>query len=330
MRAHFKAMSAAWSSEKPNHRKHLVSFISISLRSFDTIWPCSFNGPLQSGYSVWRRASIDWNQVDGTCDFVDRQVRGILMKWSVFVIALSVAGGTAALAADIPPPLAPPPYIPVAPPYPYNWSGFYIGGNLGAGFTNTGTATDTFSSTFGTTTNTLFLGGGQVGVNYEFWSFFVIGAEAMFDWLPNTQNTVNVTNTTLVPGTTNTAAVTLNNRWVTMVTGKLGYAWDRVLLYGKGGGAWVGTSSPGLTVNNAPASFTSTSNNNNFGATVGLGIEWAFAGNWSARAEWDAILLQNQSFAVSGSAFSTDTITVNNRSINMFTAALSYKFGGWW
>ena len=238
----------------------------------------------------------------------------------------------AANAADLPPaqmPRAPVAYMPAAAPV-FSWTGFYIGGNLGAGWNSPGSATDTFGSTFGTTTNTSFLGGGQVGVNYELWSFFVIGAEVMFDWLPNTQNTVNVTNTTITPGTTNTAAVTLNNRWVTMATGKLGYAWDRVLLYGKGGGAWVGTSSPGLTVNNAPASFTSTSNNNNFGATVGLGIEWAFAGNWSARAEWDAILLQNQSFTVSGSAFGTDTITVNNRSINMFTAALNYKFGGWW
>jgi outer membrane immunogenic protein len=257
------------------------------------------------------------------------------MKWFACVVAVSVAGATAALAADIPPLVAPAPraptaYIPVAPFYPYNWSGFYVGGNLGAGWSSPGSATDTFGSTFGTTTNTSFLGGGQVGVNYEFWSFFVIGAEAMFDWLPNTQNTVNVTNTTLVPGTTNTAAVTLNNRWVTMATGKLGYAWDRMLLYGKGGGAWVGTSSPGLTVNNVPASFTSTSNNNNFGATVGLGVEWAFADNWSARAEWDAILLQNQSFTVSGTAFGTDTITVNNRSINMFTAAVNYKFGSWW
>ena len=42
------------------------------------------------------------------------------------------------------------------------------------------------------------------------------------------------------------------------------------------------------------------------------------------------ILLQNQSFTVFGSTFGTDTITVNNRSINMFTAALNYKFGGWW
>ena len=121
------------------------------------------------------------------------------MKWLACVVALSVAGGTAALAADYPPPIAPPAqYIAVAPPYLYNWSGFYISGNLGAGWSNAGSATDTFASTFGTTTSTSFVGGGQIGVNYELWSFFVIGAEAMFDWLPNTQNTVNVTNTTLV------------------------------------------------------------------------------------------------------------------------------------
>ena len=249
-----------------------------------------------------------------------------MMKRFAIAVALTVGAGSAALAADLPPPgpplRAPAAYIPIAPPY--NWSGFYIGGNLGAGFNNTDSSTDTFGSTFGTTTNTSFLGGGLVGVNYEFWSFFVIGAEAMFDALPNSQNTINLTNGT------NTAAATINNQWLTTVTGKLGYAWDRVLLYGKGGGAWVGTSSPGLTVNNVPASFTGTSNNNNFGATVGLGVEWAFAGNWSARAEWDAILLQSQSFTVSGSAFGTDTITVKNRSINMFTAGVNYKFGGWW
>ena len=141
---------------------------------------------------------------------------GNCLKRLACVVALSVAGGTAALTAELPPPVAPPPsapaaYIPVAPPY--NWSGFYIGGNLGAGWSSPGSANDTFGSTFGTTTSTSFLGGGQVGVNYQFWSFFVIGAEAMFDWLPNTQNTVSVTNTTIVPGTTNTAAVTLNNRF---------------------------------------------------------------------------------------------------------------------
>jgi outer membrane immunogenic protein len=113
-------------------------------------------------------------------------------------------------------------------------------------------------------------------------------------------------------------------------TGKLGYAWDRVLLYGKGGVAWVGANSPGITVGGSPASFSSNSNNN-FGWTVGAGVEWAFWGNWSARAEYDFIGLQNQSFTVAGTpapgGFGGDTINVSNRNISMVTAGVNYKFG---
>ena len=153
----------------------------------------------------------------------------------------------------------------------------------------------------------------------------------MFDWLPNTSNTINATGAGAATGST--AAATINNRWLTTATGKLGYAWDRVLLYGKGGGAWVGANNPSITVNGAPASF-ATNSSNNFGWTAGLGVEWAFAGNWSARAEWDYVRLQNQSYTVASTApggFAGDVISVNNRSINMFTAGLNYKFGGgWW
>ena len=259
------------------------------------------------------------------------------MKRILMASAVAFAAGGQALAADLPPPMAPPPrapamYVPVAPLY--NWSGFYIGGNLGAGWNSTGSITDTAGSTFGTTTNTSFLGGGQVGVNYEFWGGVVVGAEAMFDWLPNTKNTINASNK--CSRVTNTAAANINNRWLTTATGKLGYAWDRVLLYGKGGGAWVGVSNPSLTVNNGAngaASF-ATNSSNNFGWTAGLGVEWAFAVNWSARAEWDYVRLQNQSYTVASTApvpFANDVISVNNRSINMFTAGLNYKFGGgWW
>jgi outer membrane immunogenic protein len=257
------------------------------------------------------------------------------MKRLVFAsVALSVGAGSAAVAADLPPPMAPPPrapaaYIPVAAPY-YNWSGFYIGGNLGAGWNSGGSVSDTFGSTFsGSGQTTKFLGGGQVGVNYEFYGGVVIGAEAMFDWLPNTTNTFNATDPF-----GNTASATLNSRWVTTATAKLGYAWDRVLLYGKGGGAWVGANNPNLTVNGVPVTLSS-STTNNFGWTAGIGVEWAFAGNWSARAEYDFIGLQNQSLTVPGTAtpatpFGGDTLNFNNRNISMFTAGLNYKFGGWW
>ena len=247
------------------------------------------------------------------------------MKRILIASTLALAAGGQALAADLPPPPPPPrapaAYIPVAPPY--NWSGLYIGGNLGVGWNSSGSVSDTAGSTFSTNNNTQFLGGGQIGVNYEFWGGVVVGAEAMFDWLPNTTNTVTATNGT------NSASVNINNRWLSTATGKLGYAWDRVLLYGKGGGAWVGTNNPGLTVTGVPgATFTTSNNNNNFGWTAGLGVEWAFWGNWSARAEWDYIRLQNQSFTVSSTgAFNGDTININNRSINMFTAGVNYKFG---
>jgi outer membrane immunogenic protein len=75
-----------------------------------------------------------------------------------------------------------------APAVPaYDWTGFYLGGNLGA--TN---GTSSFSDTLAAARNTFsssnpasFLGGGQFGVNYEFRGGLVVGAEAMFDWLPN-------------------------------------------------------------------------------------------------------------------------------------------------
>jgi outer membrane immunogenic protein len=257
------------------------------------------------------------------------------MKRLAFALALSIGASTAALAADLPPPppmpRAPATYIPVVPPY--NWTGFYIGGNLGVGWNNSGTIADTFGSTFTTPANNArFLGGGQVGVNYEFWGGVVVGAEAMFDWLPNQNNSIGVVGGG--PALGSTANVTINNRWLTTATGKLGYAWDRVLLYGKAGGAWVGSSNPGIAVTTGGvpvgAGFSSTSNNN-FGWTAGVGVEWAFYNNWSARAEYDFISLQNQSFTVApGTAFAGDVVSVNSRSINMFTAGVNYKFGWGW
>jgi outer membrane immunogenic protein len=126
-------------------------------------------------------------------------------------VALCGGLGSATLAADFPPYAPPPPgpapyYVPGPVVPPFNWSGFYVGGNLGVGFNNAGSVSDTFGSTFGTTNNTQFLVGGQVGVNYEFLGGAVIGAEAMFEGLPNTQNTVTVTNGA------NTASVTLGDR----------------------------------------------------------------------------------------------------------------------
>ena len=178
----------------------------------------------------------------------DKESKMGVVNWAATSVALAFvllfSAASAALAADLPAPTAvpPPAYLPPV----YNWTGFYVGGNIGAGWsglsdTNTNFS-DTLGSTFSAATNAQFLGGGQVGVNYEFANGIVIGAEAMFDWLSNSQNaTVTATDPT---GTVAANIGTSNARWLTTVSGRLGYAWDRVLLYAKGGGAWVATNTP--------------------------------------------------------------------------------------
>jgi outer membrane immunogenic protein len=72
----------------------------------------------------------------------------------------------------------------------YNWTGLYIGGNLGVGWDG-GSFSDSLGNTLSLNNNPLFLGGGQVGLNYQFYNGFLVGAEADFDWLSNTSNSSN-------------------------------------------------------------------------------------------------------------------------------------------
>ena len=75
----------------------------------------------------------------------------------------------------------------------------------------------------------------------------------------------------------------------------------------------------------------SSGSNNNLGWTAGVGVEWAFWGTWSARAEYDYIRLNNQTYTVTSptTGATLDTIAANNRTINMVTAGVNYKFGPW-
>jgi outer membrane immunogenic protein len=181
---------------------------------------------------------------------------------------------------------------------------------------------------FTAATNLQFLAGGQIGVNYQFSDRFVVGAEAMFDWLPGSQlSPITATDPT---GTVAANIPNVSERSLATATGRLGYAWDSVLFYAKGGGAWVGANSPTVSVGGVPASFAGVSNPNSFGYTAGLGVEWAFAGDWSLRFEYDYIGLPGQSYTVAARTptFGGDVIGVNDRNLSIATAAINYKLGG--
>jgi outer membrane immunogenic protein len=268
-------------------------------------------------------------------EFSPTKLKGIFMKRTLLALAVCVGAGSAALAADLP--MAPPP--PQAPamyfksPTPlYNWTGFYLGGNLGYGFSNSGSSfSDTMGSSFSSSNNNQFLGGGQVGVNWEFGPGIVIGAEADFDWLPNTQNSF-----TLTPpgGAAPAASATINNRWLTLADARLGYAWDRFLVYGKGGGAFVGTSNGGAAIAGTGTSVGVSGPSTNSGWNAGVGLEYAFWGTWSVKAEYDYVRLNSASYTIPAGSPAPfgggDVINSNNRVINLVTVGLNYKFGPWW
>lgn len=245
---------------------------------------------------------------------------------------LSLLTPFAAQAADLPPPQAPvrapAAYIPAPPPF--SWTGFYIGGNLGAAWSS-GNINDTLLGVnFGGTSNATFLGGGQIGGNYQIGAF-VIGAEADFDWLANNSNSGPGI---LFPATGDTLRVSANNRWETTVAARVGYAFNTVLLYAKGGGGWVGAGNFAVTnVGNGNTVAFSNSNTNS-GWLAGGGVEWAFLPNWTVRAEYDFLGLGNKSYTATVPSFVTpganitDTFTTTNRSLQTFTVGVNYLFNG--
>ncbi len=150
-------------------------------------------------------------------------------------VAIALAASTAfgvcsAAAADLPVRPAPAPMAPVAyaPAAIYNWTGLYIGGQLGAGFGNS-SWTDPFTGAKNNfNSGAGFLGGAQVGGNLQF-NMLVVGVEGDFNW-----SSLKASGTNSIGN-----AINSNVNWTSTVTGRVGAAFDRLLVYGKGGVAFA-------------------------------------------------------------------------------------------
>src|SRR5712671_6719824 len=135
-----------------------------------------------------------------------------MKKFLLGTVALVALGATVpALAAD----LAARPAYTKAPAYMapiYNWTGFYIGGHIGGAFAGDNSLTGNDGR---------FLGGVQGGADYQFAPSWVIGVEAQYSWLGNSNTGV------VFPGG---VLVTSKNDQLGSVTGRLGYTWGPALL----------------------------------------------------------------------------------------------------
>ena len=166
-----------------------------------------------------------------------------------------------ASAADLGRPPAPA-YVPPAPP-PFSWTGFYIGGNLGAAWTQ-GNVNDSFGSSWSNAQQAVFTGGGQVGANYQI-NWLVVGVEADFDWMANNHNSSNAVSTPI-----GALQLSANDRWITTLAARVGVAANNWLFYAKGGGGWVGVNNPTLT-NVSTGGSISVSNSNSNSVACGSG-----------------------------------------------------------
>jgi outer membrane immunogenic protein len=230
-----------------------------------------------------------------------------------------LATSMAANAADVrarPAPYAPPP--PVYAPPPFSWTGFYLGGNIGGAWVHRDVIDPFLGVNFGSgNSNGVFIGGGQLGYNWQV-GYAVLGIEADFDGAANNNNT----GTVFIPRV-GTIQVTSNNRWITTLAARFGVTNGPWLFYGKAGGGWVGSD---FTITNLTTGASITgSNDSNSGWLVGVGIEWAFAPNWSAKVEYNFLGLDDRTFIAPVGRFG-DTFIERNREIQMVKVGINYRF----
>ncbi|HZT47294.1 MAG TPA: outer membrane beta-barrel protein [Hyphomicrobiaceae bacterium] len=219
------------------------------------------------------------------------------------------------------------PYIYVAPaalPLTYDWTGFYIGGNVGAAHTSTEFSYDAIvdpifflPEQFGISTAG-FVGGGFVGAQKQ-WSWLLLGVEAGYLWIDQSGSTVSAfnPNVTLTRGVSN----------LFLVTGKFGWTWDNILGYFKGG--WASGDVEFRTSTTGTGTPLTTSSGRENGWTAGAGLEYALWDHVILGVEYDYIQLNPGTRTQEPvGAGPSGTHISGGVDIQSVTARLSFKFGG--
>jgi opacity protein-like surface antigen len=214
-------------------------------------------------------------------------------------------------------------------PVAMNWTGFYVGGHLGGGWSDDRWS-DPFPSTpglkgstnvagFGDVTRaTGPLGGGQIGANWQTGSWALgVQADASAAKIIG-QNSCFTSLGGVLCGRTINAIGTL--------TGRVGYAWDRSLAYVKGGGAWTDTTYSVFGNTDALALGSGSTTLTTGGWTIGAGAEYAITNHWTTSAEYDHIGLPSTAVSFPTVAVINANSIAVKQSADLFKLGVNYKF----
>ncbi len=256
------------------------------------------------------------------------------MKKSLLLATASILAFGAAAAPAFAADLAARPYT-KAPPMVaavYDWSGFYIGINGGGGSAHKcwdlaqlglvpvvpNLAEGCHDATGGTI-------GGQIGYRWQMTNW-VFGVEGQGNWANFSGSNLNLQNGVppffFVAGLTDRSKIDSFG----MLTGSVGYAWNNVLGYVKGGAAVVHDKydtfiAPiGTPVDSATE--------NRWGGVVGVGLEIGFAHNWSVGVEYDHMFLGSRNVTAVTPLGAISAVDRIRQDVDLGLVRLNYKFGG--
>lgn len=189
---------------------------------------------------------------------------------------------------------------PAAAPVKFTWTGCFIGGHVGGVVTDDRSTNSLGASVDFSTTG--FVGGGQIGCDYQFAPNWVIGAEGRAAWTSLSNGRAGNVRFPGLGGLIVPSQRTIKNDFLASATARLGYVYaERWLIYARGGAAWTRDKvddafiSPTFGVPTDPSATV-----NRTGWTAGAGAEWAFAPHWSANVEYNYYNFGTKSILLTG------------------------------
>jgi len=301
-----------------------------------------------AGYSL---ESVEFRQV-----FHKGQGPSMHLKAVALLGAVAFLGAAQAVyAADMP--VKAPVHSEPAAAVPYNWSGFYVGGNAGASWAKSDVTSNLIPgpvvpgsaalyggvpaniaviNAIGTGSlsgNGRFTGGGQIGFNWQFAPSWLVGIEADFNSFNEKLSLSRTGTTTIGPATVTNS---LSTNWLATVRGRIGVTFDRLLLYVTGGAAFTDLNYSQVYSDGAapPGAGSSSKKSTKTGWTVGGGGEWALSDRWTVKAEYLYVQFDGQNTTTLLCAGGCGTFSQNltgvtgDLRVHIARIGLNYRFGG--
>jgi outer membrane immunogenic protein len=207
----------------------------------------------------------------------------------------------------------------------FTWTGFYFGAHGGGGWASKDASATQFNvagvpvipAAVSIDANG-WLAGGQIGANYQVGSW-VFGVEVDASGANLTGNSTCTSSALGVAFTSNCQAKVDG---VGTLAGRLGFAVDRALVYGKGGLAWADDS---YVLNSTTLSFNG--NESRWGWMVGAGFEYSFTDNWSWKIEYNYLDFGTRAVGFTDTTGLFNFTTNIRERINLVKAGVNYRWG---